>query len=283
MRMMYVCRKCHNIVFAEEDYTRKICFRCEEEHFEAAMISEQEADKMSEEGTFGEFLDELWGLSAKRVLLMVQNNPDECICYNEKTKEITLESGRNLKKPKSDILNWKTILSDSLKLGKCGELYAQNLLESMGYTVYYPLVDNHGVDLVAKKSNGRKLLVQVKTVKEGNYSFISKDNFYKDEDFAVFYIRVDKDGVPSVFVYPSKVWPEESESEITYTYDGRFTYHPYSGEDQKSKAEYGISGAKKYYSSSDEFCIDTDNFWICNKEKFDKIVGAHELGEKDGK
>ena len=41
---------------------------------------------MSDEGTYGEFLDGLWGLSSKRVLLMVQNNPDECICYNEKTK-----------------------------------------------------------------------------------------------------------------------------------------------------------------------------------------------------
>lgn len=121
-------------MFAEEDYTRKICFRCEEEHFEAAMISEQEADKMSDDGTFGDFLDGLWGLSAKRVLLMVQNNPDECICFNEKTKEIVSESDRNLKNPKSDILNWKAILSDSLKLGKCGELYAQTLLENVKFT-----------------------------------------------------------------------------------------------------------------------------------------------------
>ena len=40
----------------------------------------------------------------------------------KKTKEIVSESDRNLKNPKSDILNWKAILSDSLKLGKCGEL-----------------------------------------------------------------------------------------------------------------------------------------------------------------
>lgn len=273
MKMMYYCKKCHNIVFADEDYTGKQCFKCEEDHFKAGKISEQEVEEMS--GIeYGKFLNELWGFSVKRVLLTVQNNPDEFICYNEKTNEIISENGRTLAEPQSDIMNWKRLMSDSLKLGKCGELYAQYLLETMGYEVYHPFVDNHGIDLIATKSDGSKLLVQVKTVKEGNYSFVQRDNFYRDDNFVVFYIRVDKDGVPYVFVYPSKVWPEESESEITSSYDGRFTYHPYAEDDQKSKAEYGISGANKFYSFDDEFCVNTGSFWNVNKEKLNRIVGG---------
>lgn len=275
MNMMYYCKKCHKIVFTDEVLTGKQCFRCEEGVFDAAMISEQEADKLSEEGTFGEFLDSLWSLTAKKLLLLVQNNPDEFICFNEKSNEVLCESEKPLVQPEHDILNWKAILSDPLKLGKCGELYAQCLLESMGYTVYHPFVDTHGIDLVAANKDGRKLLVQVKTVKEGNYSFIRKDVFYKQDNFVVFYIRVDKDGVPSAYVYPSKVWPEENESEITFSYDGRFTYHPYAEDGQKSKAEYGISGAKKYSGLKDEFCINTQKtFWVADEEKFNAITEA---------
>lgn len=277
MKIMYYCKKCHNIVFSEEDYTNKLCFRCERCNFISAKMSDKQFDSYIKNGTAGSFLDELWGVTAKKLLLYVQANPEEHLYYNEKSQEFVSESGKTPANPKSDILNWKDMLNNSLKLGQCGELYTQHLLETMGYDVYRPYVDDHGIDFLAQKVGCNNLLVQVKTVKQGNYTFIKKSNFHKDKNFVVFYINVNKEGEPSVYVYPSKAWPEENETEISYADDRRFTYHPYAGKGQKSKAEYGISGAKKYYLADDKFCIDTDDLWVCNAEKFNIIKEKYGL------
>ena len=44
MKIMYYCKKCHNIVFSEEDYTNKLCFRCERCNFISAKISDKQFD-----------------------------------------------------------------------------------------------------------------------------------------------------------------------------------------------------------------------------------------------
>ena len=50
-------------------------------------------------------------------------------------------------------------------------------------------------------------------------------------------------------------------------------YHPYAEDGQKSKAEYGISGVKKYSGLKDEFCINTQKtFWVADEEKFNAIT-----------
>ena len=215
------------------------------------------------------------GISAKQLLSLIQNYSDKHLCYSDVTNEVIVEEdGKVVEYRDLTEVNWKFALSNSLILGKCGELYAQHLLETMGYTVYQPIVDDHGIDLIAKKNGKDILYVQVKTVKAGNYTFIKEKNFPDENDeknFVVFYIRVGEDGVPRTYVFTRKQWPEKNEKKIEHPDDKRFSYNPYAN-GQKSEPEYGISGAKKYYSENDKFCIDSNGSWECNEDEFNRIV-----------
>ena len=68
-------------------------------------------------------------------------------------------------------LNWSKI--SHLQLGKIAECYAQAEFLSYGFEIYDTVVDDRGIDFVVRK-NDEFLEVQVKAVRNYNYTFISQ-------------------------------------------------------------------------------------------------------------
>lgn len=91
------------------------------------------------------------------------------------------------------------------------------------------------MDFVAKH-NGVFYEIQVKAVRRGNYTFISKDKIVLDDKFLICYMNF-KDGcLPNIYVFPSSVWK---------TSNALFVYHSYDKPGLKSKPEYGINYSNK--------------------------------------
>lgn len=173
---------------------------------------------------------------------------------------------------KDDRLNLHQVTNNKLRLGIIGELYAQYIMDSFGYDVFPSIVDDHGIDLIAVKDN-QKLKIQVKTVNVETYVYFPKEKFDKvmGSDYLIIYIRVDKDGKPTCFAFPSNIW-KNVQSESNWSNE-QFVFRPYTN--KKSKPEYGINVSKRYYDKDSKYCISTDDDWEFNKDKFEVIVNEY--------
>lgn len=191
----------------------------------------------------------------------------EIVFYNRES--VINESGKEIKSL-SNTMNWNNL--ESLKLGKCGELYAEYIFSCLGCMVYEPMVDDHGVDLLIKH-NMDFYRVQVKTVRNYNYTFIKKDNPPIDTTYYLLYVRVLEDKEPQAYLFPMKYVLDKLGRN-----DGAkhlcFTYREYTN------PEIGISSAKKYFEenngeeeSTSMYCISND--WNYYKEKFEAILGLN--------
>lgn len=123
----------------------------------------------------------------------------------------------------------------AMQLGRYAEYYAKMEFTSYGFDVYTAEVDDHGVDFIAKSKNGIYFEVQVKSVRNDNYVFISKDKIVIDKRHLVCYIRFVEDCMPDCYVFPATVWKDPDGS--------LFVERNYEG--KKSKPEYGIQIKKK--------------------------------------
>lgn len=205
----------------------------------------------------------------KQLILCLQTEKD-IFCngdsiVNEKGKSIVFEEEK---------LFWNEM--KALQLGKCGELYAQYVLEGMGCVIYESIVDDHGVDFLAKY-NDFFYRVQVKTIRKKNYTFIRKNNLPIDFSFYVFYIRVSDNGIPVAYFFPMnyiiRQIPEEGENKCKFKC---FTDREYIS--KESKPEYGISGANKYFctegdDSVDFYCIARG--WELMADRFSLIMNKN--------
>ena len=170
-------------------------------------------------------------------------------------------------------VNFQLASSDKLQLGMIGELYAQYIMGSFGYDVFPTIVDDHGIDLIAVKDN-KKIKIQVKTVSVGTYVYFPKEKFDKvmGNNYIILYIRMDKDGKPTCYVYPSNIWYGIDKNK-KWNKD-QFVFYPYPN--GTSKPEYGISGAEKYYNKSSKYCISTNDDWNFDQEQFETILQEYE-------
>ena len=126
-------------------------------------------------------------------------------------------------------LNWSRL--DHLQLGRYAEYYAKMEFTSYGYEVYTSEVDDHGVDFVAKAPDGVFLEVQVKAVRNRNYTCIKKDKIILDDKHIVCYLRFVDGAMPEFFVFPATVW--QAPNAVFADYDFIKT-------GGKSKPEWGI-------------------------------------------
>lgn len=176
-------------------------------------------------------------------------------------RDIIGEDGSEVKLDKP--LDWSNLTQQYL--GKCGELYAQYILEYCGYHTYTSSVDDHGIDLLAMDEDGKVYKVQVKTVTAGSYTFIRDINFPKD--LIVFYFRIVNNRADA-YIYHRNDFPSDDADAVS----AQFSYHSFSGEGQKSDPEYGISGANKYYDGVESpYHIDGSD-WVFDKEKVIRLM-----------
>ncbi len=132
--------------------------------------------------------------------------------------------------------------SKRMLFGKIGEYYAQILFMRNEYDVYMPLVDNKGIDFIAKKCE-KEYKVQVKTVCPYSYCYIRENENSEfdinNENFLVCYIRLnnilEERGqlpTPEIYIFTATLWKELNEQEELKDFLADYS--------QSSNPEYGI-------------------------------------------
>ncbi|MBS4025235.1 MAG: DUF4365 domain-containing protein [Clostridia bacterium] len=106
---------------------------------------------------------------------------------------------------------------------------------SYGLEVYTSEVDDHGIDFVAKKTNGKFIELQVKAVRQSNYVYMQKTKWNIFIPNVYLILLIFEDGkLPDVYLIPSVAWQSPNELLCDKDYDGL-----------KSKPEYGVNLSKK--------------------------------------
>ncbi len=129
-----------------------------------------------------------------------------------------------------------------LQLGKIAELYAKIEFLSHDFEIYDTVLDDRGIDFVARK-DGKIFEIQVKAVRNYNYTFISESKMPYPLSNArlVCYIYF-LDDTPNIYIIPTSVWNTPNEV---------FTYKTYDG--LKSNPEFGINISKKHISLLEQY------------------------------
>lgn len=134
-------------------------------------------------------------------------------------------------------LKWSQI--SHLQLGKIAEYYAQVEFLSYGYEIYDTIVDDRGIDFIARK-NDETFEIQVKAVRNYNYTFISESKMPSlSEKRLVCYMNFTDNTAPVVYVIPATAWINPNEV---------FTHKKY-----ESGAEYGINLSRKNAHILDDY------------------------------
>lgn len=133
------------------------------------------------------------------------------------------------------------------QLGRYGELFAMMEYMSYGYEIYTPEVDDHGVDFLAIGSDGVPLAIQVKSVRNFNYTYVQKNKIELDEKHFVAYVRFADGCPPKLYIIPATVWKTPNQLFVDYEY---------GKEGQVSKPEYGISMAASRLPMLEEYNVE---------------------------
>ena len=122
--------------------------------------------------------------------------------------------------------NWNNLTH--LQLGKCAEYFVKLEFIYHGFDVYSPEVDEHGIDLIARK-NEELYDVQVKSVRNLNYIFFLKDKFTPRKNLLAAIILFFEGELPQLYLIPSLAWLEPNKLLVSRDYEGK-----------KSKPEWGL-------------------------------------------
>ena len=151
--------------------------------------------------------------------------------------------------------NWSKL--NHLQLGRYAEYYAKMEFASYGFEVYTSEVDDRGVDFVAKAPTENKFFeVQVKAVRDYNYTYISKSKMPTlSDDRLVCYLHFIKGNLPDVFIIPASAWRKPNEVLVDHDYDKPGLI---------SKPEWGINVSKKNYALLTEYKSEN---WLNGKDE----------------
>ena len=134
-------------------------------------------------------------------------------------------------------LKWSEI--SHLQLGKIAEYYAQTEFLSYGFEVYDTVVDDRGIDFIARK-NDEFFEIQVKAVRNYNYTFIPESKMpCLSNTRLVCYMNFIDNETPVVYVIPAMAWRNPNEV---------FTHKTY-----ENSVEYGINISKKHSHILDDY------------------------------
>ena len=128
---------------------------------------------------------------------------------------------------------------NSLQLGRYAEYFAKMEFASYGLEVYTCEVDDHGVDFIVKDKKGRFCEIQVQSLRNKGYVFMSKSKFDISNKNLYLTLLLFEDGKnPDIFLIPSAAWEVPNEVFVDRDYDKP---------GQTSKPEYGINISNKNY------------------------------------
>ena len=143
--------------------------------------------------------------------------------------------------------NWNRL--STLQVGKYAEYYVKMEFTLFGFEVYTTEVDDHSVDFVAKKGEGKYYEIQVKSVRTlTQYMFIQKDKFPMSDNRIVAFVYLEVGKPPKLYLIPLTEWKVGNPILANRDYEGK-----------KSKPEWGINLSRK-------------NIELLNQYSFEKVI-----------
>lgn len=128
--------------------------------------------------------------------------------------------------------NWTQL--SALQIGRIAEHLAQAEFMSYGFEVYDTVLDDRGIDFIARK-DGRLYEVQVKAVRKYGYTFVAKSKMdICAENRLVCYMNFLDGDMPPMYIIPAAAWREPNAVLTDKEY-----------REQKSAPEWGINFSKK--------------------------------------
>ena len=127
--------------------------------------------------------------------------------------------------------------------GTYGEYVAKMEFVMYGYLVFSAEIDDRGVDFVVRNEAGRHFDIQVKTVTDRNYTYITESKF--SESLWICLVVLTEGDHPTLYLFSGRDWNSDT-SDLLQRH-----HYPESKE-----AEYGIHIAQKRMSVMKQFAFD---------------------------
>lgn len=128
----------------------------------------------------------------------------------------------------------------NLYLGKFGEQLVKLYFIVNGIDTYEPLIDDKGIDFVARVSDEKFYDIQVKTIrlKKESYIYFTKESWKNKlrDNFFVAFVVLEESKSPKLLLIPASAWKTAAENNI-------FADRDYEG--KKSAPEWGITISPK--------------------------------------
>jgi hypothetical protein len=123
----------------------------------------------------------------------------------------------------SQKVNWDA--AGTQLLGAAAEMTAAAHFALAGLSVFRPLADDRGVDLLVDLGAGEHLLVQVKSVRVNGSAdtcvFVSKKHFLLEEHFALCLVVFDpEDPQPRLYLVPATTWRAPAHPFVDHAEEG---------------------------------------------------------------
>ena len=130
-------------------------------------------------------------------------------------------------------LIWSAI--SHLQLGEIAEHLAKIEFISHDFEVYDTVIDDRGIDFIARNEDGKFFEVQVKAVRKYNYTYIAKSKMKTlSNDRLLCYLHFKDGAMPDIYIIPATVWEQSND-----------IFQDKEYKDLKSKPEWGINITKR--------------------------------------
>ena len=139
--------------------------------------------------------------------------------------------------------DWASL--NHLQLGRYAEYFAMMEFTMYGFDVYRTEVDDRGIDFIIRKGVDQYYDVQVKSVRNFNYTFFPKHLFTPRKSLLAAVIIFIQDQRPQLYLIPSVAWKNPDALLVSRDYEGK-----------KSKPEWGLNLSKKNRYLLDEYTFD---------------------------
>jgi hypothetical protein len=136
---------------------------------------------------------------------------------------------------------WSTL--NRLQKGSLGEYFSKMEFSMYGLLVFSAEVDDRGIDFVARNNKGFHFDVQVKTITDKNYTYISESKFFSE--LVVCLVVLIEHQPPELFLFRGTDWAESN--------DGLLTKNHYPN---AKEPEYSMTITKKRMPILERFRFD---------------------------
>ncbi|MFH1376083.1 MAG: DUF4365 domain-containing protein [Candidatus Woesearchaeota archaeon] len=121
-----------------------------------------------------------------------------------------------------------------LQLRRFGEYFAKMEFTKLGFDVYSSEIDDKGIDFIVRENKDEYFDIQVKSVRNYNYTFMKKKHFHLSKNLLLALVLFENGKEPISLLVPSLDWENKPSSFLVG--------NDYNG--KKSEPEWGVSITK---------------------------------------